>query len=251
VRLALAAVLLTGCGRLSFDARGDGSVNGDDDGPRDSVADAKVCTQLLCDAFEAPALAPIWTPFMAANATVMLDPTMAHGGASSLHFHLPATASNVGSRALINQASTLPSPIYVRAFVRLTAVAALNNRIELMLVAENTTNQENAVMLMNNGLAVYNQWTDGTINNAALPPTNTWLCLTWHVARATTATGSLTLAGDVPPAGLSNVPTDGPALEVMGFGLVLYGQNQPSAQSALDLWLDDLIVDDAPVTCSD
>lgn len=247
MRLVLAAVLLTGCGRLGFDAGtlGDGSLG---------ASDATVCTQQLCDDFEAAALAPVWNIATTGSGNVMLDTTVAHTGSSSVHFQIPALAAGVGSRAEIREAQTLAlgsTTFYVRAFVRFSDLPAGTNRIEIMRASETQTAREDAVFLMPASLALYNQWIDGTRYNNSLPPANTWLCLLWRVTRATTATGSMDLGGDVATASYANIQTEGPTLDVMLFGLSLYGGNQADPQPALDIWLDDLLVDDAPLTCSD
>jgi hypothetical protein len=258
VRLLLAAVLVAGCGRIGFSPgeTRDGAIAGDDDAARDAssaTGDAVPCAHQLCDDFESATLAPVWMMYAANSGTATLDTTIAHSGASSLKFSIPAVASG-GSHEAIYQTETLAigSPtFYVRAFVRFSVLAATNNRMELIYISEQTNGFEDAVFLEDSGLALYNEWSDATVFNGSIPPTNTWLCVTWRVTRATDLSGSMALAGDVPPASQPNIQTEGPTVDAMGFGVHLYGPNQGSPQPALDMWLDDVLIDASPLACSD
>lgn len=258
MRLALAAVLITGCGRFGFGAaadRRDGALAGDDDAARDAISDgtATACAHQLCDGYESMTLSSVWTPYEVNGGVVVVDNTVAHTGSSSVKLSIPAVASG-GSHAGIYQTDTLAigSPtFYVRAYMRFSAVAATNNRMELMYISEQTNGREDAVFLEDAGLALYNQWSDNTVFNGAVPPTNTWLCVLWRVTRATTTTGSMALSGDVPLASQPNIQTEGPPVDVMGVGVHLYAANQGSPQPALDLWIDDVLIDASPLTCSD
>jgi hypothetical protein len=67
------------------------------------------------------------------------------------------------------------------------------------------------------------------------------VCLLWSVTRATTATGQVALAGDIGPVIRDDVQTD----SVPGLG----GSNLTATQPAYELWIDDILIDDAPLTC--
>nr|MBA3542486.1 hypothetical protein [Deltaproteobacteria bacterium] len=63
---------------------------------------------------------------------------------------------------------------------------------------------------------------------------------------------ALELSGDVPTLSLSNVTTDSTTpMSLVAFGIGFANGNAPVAQPALDLWVDDVIVDMAPMTCAD
>jgi hypothetical protein len=247
LRGALAALAVVGCGRLGFSPG---------DQPDGAVADSDAaCTRQLCDDFESPALAPIWDTTNAAAGSVTIDTSVAHTGASSVRFSIASLpAPNTGMRSFIAEYTTLAlgSPtVYVRAFVRLSGLPAAGNNVEMMMATETVTGNENSVFLMDDQIALYNQWSDSTSSNGMAAPTNTWFCVLWRVTRATTMTGSMEIRGDIPPRTMVNIQTEGPQLTSMIFGLTLFAMLQPTPQPAFDMWLDDLLIDDAPLACSD
>jgi hypothetical protein len=71
--------------------------------------------------------------------------------------------------------------------------------------------------------------------------------------RSTTTTGSLTSSGDLAALTLPGVKTDSSTSPMTNLflGMGFSSSNVPVAQPALDLWIDDVIVDAAPVTCAD
>ncbi len=84
-------------------------------------------------------------------------------------------------------------------------------------------------------------------------PTGSWFCVVWKVVRSTSTSGSLETSGDVPALALANIQTDSASspMTVLTLGLGFASSNTPSAQPALDLWVDDVIAHSAPVTCAD
>jgi len=237
---------IAGCGRFGFDDR-------PSDAPApviDTASDAApACAYQICDGFEAPAVAPVWTPMGA----VAIDNTFAHTGASSVHVHTVALAPNGADAAFIRETATLAqsTPIYVRAFLRFGGLPSTNDYGPIMHVYESTNDFEDSLMFSDSALSVYTQWNNANMSTSSPPPLNTWVCVLWSVTRATTATGSVTLGGDVGSLTLTNVPTEGPALTALDIGLIFYSTQTPTAQPALDLWIDDVLVSDTPLTCAD
>jgi hypothetical protein len=241
---------MTACGRLRFDGVGQGAPPDSADAQGRDGADARFCAYQLCDDFEAPALASGWTP----SATgVSLDSTVSHTGTSSVHFRTPFLGPNIGDTARLTETATiaLGTSVYVRAFMRFGALPAVNNYGPILSVAENVGDFEDSVLLRATSLDIYNQWSDTAASNGAAPPLDTWLCVLWSVTRATTTTGAITLGGDLAPATLANVQTDGPPLTWLVVGITFYAPEQPSSQPAIDLWVDDVLVSDAPLSCTD
>jgi hypothetical protein len=249
LRIALAAFALVGCGRLGFSpGELDGAVG-------DGTSDGDACTRQLCDGFESPTLAPIWDTTGAAPGSVTIDTSVAHTGASSVRFSIASLpAPNTGQRSYITEYTTLAlgSPtVHVRAFVRLSALPAAGNNAEMMIATEHVSDNENSIFLMAASTTLYNQWSDSSSSNGTPAPTNTWFCVLWRVTRATTMTGSMEMGGDIPPRTMMNIQTEGPTLTSLTFGLTLFAMLQPTPQPAFDMWLDDLLIDDAPLTCSE
>jgi len=247
LRILLAVASCVGCGRIAFDnARGDGG--GSD---ADNPDAASACPGLvLCEGFEDPTLASYWDP----QGTFERDTGVFNRGGASMRFTTPILGPNIGSRSSITQYMTFeetPNTIYVRAFVRASGTPANNNQFPVMLISEPTNGFENSLYVRSSTLTVYNQWSDTSSSSNMALPTNTWLCVLWSVTRSTTATGGISLAGDVAAASLSNVVTDTtPPLASMSFGIILYAALQPQNPPSLQLWIDDILVDDAPLSCA-
>jgi hypothetical protein len=250
VRAYAVALLVAACGRVGFDA-----VAGGDAASSDARGDGVAATGCaaksyeLCDGFEGASFATYWTVNGAA-----LDATVAHRGSQSVHVQLPALLAGNGAESVISEAQTLAlaDPVfYVRAYVRFGSLPAGNNGMEVISAENNNFSSEDALFVYNVDLGVYEQWNCRVADNATPPPVNTWLCLLFTVTRSTTA-GQLALGGDVPPAVLSAQPTDGsPTLSDLYFGLQLAAPNAAVDQPAIDAWIDDVIVDRAPITCAD
>ena len=259
MRLARACVLLAGCGRFGFGALGAG--DGDarmGDAMHDAAGDvggdatpACLASYELCDGFEAGIDTQTWT----AQSGVTLDSTMAHRGTSSVHSHIAATAPGTQVYAMLYQTKTLPlgDPIvYVRAYFRLSALPATNNHMEAITVLQSAGGAGDYLFVQPDALYVYSQFSLAVMSNATLPPVGTWFCALWTLDRSTSSNGSITLAGDEPGTTLTSTQTDGvPSVDEMAFGIGFSANNVKTTQPALDVWVDDIIVTNTPVTCAD
>jgi hypothetical protein len=259
--VAIVGVLVGACGRLEFGTRAasdasapatdaiDGA-SGDGD---DAGGDAGGClaTYLLCDGFETPDLASWWTP---STTGVALDATVANRGAQSLHLHVDDVPVNGAGNAFVAEATTFAGSgaptFYVRAFVRMSAIPDDN----LGLIEANQSNmapEGDGVFATSSGLTVFSQFANKSRDANFTPVDGAWTCLVWTVVRATDGTGSLALGGDA-TAALDAVQTDSnPAIDNMEFGIQLANSTDTVMQSAIDVWIDDVIVAATPLTCAD
>lgn len=263
MRLARACVLLAGCGRFGFGTLGAGDsqigdVGTGSDAIRDTAGDvsgdaapACLASYELCDGFETDLNTQIWT----AQAGVTVDGTVAHRGTRSVHAHIDATASGTQVYAMLYQTKTLPlgdQIVYVRAYFRLSALPATNNHMEAITVIQSGGGAGDYLFVQPDALYVYSQFSLAVMNNGTLPPVGSWFCALWTLDRSTTSSGSITLAGDEPGTSLTATQTDGvPSVDEMAFGIGFSANNVKTAQPALDVWVDDIIVSNAPVTCAD
>jgi hypothetical protein len=255
-------VVVAGCGRFGFgtsDPSGDASGSAVDSAPRDGLGDtmgdgaAVACAPGLdlCDGFEEPTLdGAIWDT----DPMVTLDTTRAHRGAQSIHVHSPAFAANTGSYTTLRETRTITigGTFWVRAWFWLSALPAGQNGLEL-ITAERPGSAGDYLFVRSDRTSVYSQFADNSQSSMTTLPTGTWVCTIWKVVRSTSATGSLTLSGDAPAITFSNAVTDSTAMPmtVVTMGLGFSGTNVPVAQPALDLWIDDVIADSSPVSCTD
>jgi hypothetical protein len=205
----------------------------------------------LCDGFESGSFAAVWTP----GPNVTLDNTVAHRGTTSVHVHSPAIGIGVDGYFQLQQTATLAlgdPTIYVRAWVRLGSMP-LNNMGFIAVEQMGTPDNEDSLTVRPTDLAVYSQFSQQSNGNHVAPPLNTWFCVLWTVTRSTGTTGSIMLAGDPPGVPLNSVQTDDASspIKIMDFGIAFSGSVVTTAQPALDLWVDDVIVNGSAVTCAD
>jgi hypothetical protein len=245
----LVLAILAACGRVGFErvvSQGDDAAAGDGPGG-DSGGPACLPSYLLCDGFEQPAFAGIWS----VNTGAVLDHAIAHRGTSSVRMSVPGVAVGMNRYVVLGQTTTLATPgvVHVRAWIRLSALPLDN--MELITAAQPSAN-EDALFVVPGALAVYAQWNDVSVDNGTPPPTGTWMCVLWTVTRATTNTGILSLAGDPPGVTMTNEKTDGmPPVSEMDFGPGFSSTSVTVTQPALDVWFDDVIISTTPVTCAD
>jgi hypothetical protein len=267
VRWVLAACALAGCGRYAFDRTPDARAAAGSDATPIDAADATMMPDAfdeaaacagfaLCDSFEASVLASVWTP----DGTLSLDTTHAHRGAQSVHAHVPALGTGVAGFSQLDETQTLsglnvPSTFYVRAWFFLSALPAGNNRMEaISIVSATPSTIGDYTFIHASDTVIYTQADAQNALAGVPPPTNTWFCVVFRVTRGPASDGTLALTSDVIPSlTLPGVITDSNAtpIENIGLGIGFAGTNVFDPQPALDLWLDDVIVDPQPLTCAD
>jgi hypothetical protein len=242
-----ALVVIAACGRYDFSARSDAGAS---DGPdaRDPCAGFD-----LCDQFEEPSLRSVWM----ASSGVTLDTTHAHSGTQSVHLHTTQIAPGQTMYIQLGENQTLATavnPLWVRGWFWMPAFPAAGNHSELISVEQMGGGLGDYLFLYSTATVVYSQFAMATGNTPALGSPGAWFCAVFEVSRAIDATGKLTLSSDiVGPQGLTNVVTDSQAtpIRTIWLGIGFAGGNVTANQPALDLWIDDVIVHSAPVTCAD
>ncbi len=165
----------------------------------------------------------------------------------------PATPARRAWRGQTKTLALADPTFYVRAWVRLGALPAGTNHMELITAAQTGgTIYGDSLFVEPTGLSIYTQFSNSSYGETTAPPLATWFCALLTVQRATTNTGSITLGGDPAPIQLTSVTTDGnPPISLMTFGIGFAGTNVSTAQPVMDVWLDDVIVTNTPVTCAD
>lgn len=251
-----AIVLAAGCGRLGFT-----SVPGDRDSGAADVGDvgdvaasdaapACLASYARCDGFEGNSIDPAWMP----DPLITIDSTRAHRGASSVHVQSPAIAAGTDDYTVLADQATLATigtTFWVRAWLWLSALPAGMNGLEL-ITAQRPSAGGDYLFVFSNRTDVYTQY-DGVSQQAMVAvPVGGWFCAVFKVVRSTTSTGSIEASGDIPMLVLPGVQTDGvPPLEYITLGLAFSAPNVAVPQPVMDLWIDDVIIDDAAVTCAD
>jgi len=245
----LAIVVVVGggaaCGRIGFSDLVGGAPDGGGDG-------AGSCGFDLCDGFEAPAIdTSLWT----VDANVTRDTSQAHSGAASAHMHVDALPVNTDGSALIYETKTLASgsvPFWLRAWVRIDVLPVANNYMELFYAEQtNSPHLGDYLIVRRTDTQLYDDFDSAFVGTNAALPVDTWVCLIWQVVPLASG-GSIALSGDAPSIALANNSTDGsPPIRNIALGVYFDGTNLATAQPAVDVWIDDVIINSSAVTCTD
>ncbi len=249
--------LAPACGRLEFAPvpRDSDTDSADDSDVEDATGDAAAACSpglIVCDLFEAPIDSLRWD---ISGGTFNLDTTIAHRGASSVRFSIPATPAGTQVGSYIGHtdpAIAAASQLWTRAWVRMSALPTSTNAAEL-LVVQRSGALGNFVFIRNNDVQLYHQIDLQNGGASVVAPLDTWFCLLWRLTLSTTNTGGSVVTSDVLPTfAISNSITQtSPAMDNVSFGPFFATNNIDEPQPAFDVWIDDVIVDDAPVTCAD
>lgn len=244
VRTGLLVLALAGCGRVGFETGASGDAQ-----PADTPGAS--CAFDLCDDFEAEALdRSLWT----VDPTVTRDTSAAHRGSGSARMHLDALAPNAAASAVLTESRSLASSreLWVRGWFRLSSLPADGNELEVMGLAQSTTAASAHAVFVRADQVGFTVAPGISASTSLVLPSDAWFCLVWH-AKLSTSAGAIDLSGDLfdgPSASGGGIETD-PPITVLRFGARFESSQLSANQPALDVWLDDLIVHSAPITCAD
>jgi hypothetical protein len=204
----------------------------------------------LCDGFEAAALDAKWQKSLASG-VVTLDSSRAYRGQSAVHLHTNAVGAGM---------SSVDASIFTSAPLPITGTAYVRAWLYLKTPQPATTTQVINFLDANQGGVAYVVESGGNagINDYALPQTYTasasttvpfdrWTCLQMQLAQ-TAASGDISIFIDGAKVDVMLTGSATPPMNRVAFGLDYY---MPPAIAAQDAWLDEVIVDDKPISCSD
>jgi uncharacterized protein YjbI with pentapeptide repeats len=209
----------------------------------------------VCEGFDGPLNLTRWTDDSSLG-SVAIDSSRAFRGASSLHVHTNASAT-AGSepQGLLHTTDGFPiaTTIYLRAWVYM--LSSNPTPFGQVLILPNAAGSAGVVYAAKDHHPLLNDFSAGpeTESAAFTIPTDRWVCLRIEVSQ-TAATGTIKLfVGDeTSESEVSDVTATGantPAVTRMYLGLDFYGN--PANIAAADMWLDEVILDDKPVTCAE
>jgi hypothetical protein len=246
-------VLAAGCGRFGFSEReATDAATVRDDGLLDATQTSVCDAAALCDGFEGSDVGSAWIK----RGAVSVDNTFAHSGSQSVHMHIdPVPAGGSLDARIVNSTllAATPGPLWIRAWVKLGSLPATNNHMELICLDQSSSPYYgDCVFVYSDATALYTQFTNAVMEGSA-PPVLPWFCYVWQVDRSPTS-GDMHLTSDVVPnIDLVGEATDSAAnpVDSIALGGAFYSGNTPTAQPAMDIWFDDVIISTSPVTCSD
>jgi hypothetical protein len=207
-------------------------------------------TYKLCDGFEAATISSANWNQDTNGGTFTIDTGFAYRGNQSLHIHNNGSA-NAGANPFTNltnfSAFPLSGTAYARAFFYFppSYPGAFNQVLNFA-----NGSGDGAAFATKNGHPVLNDYTAPTAYNesATTIPTGKWVCLSLSIAQgASTGTAKL-FVDDVEVADVTATGVGTPTMSHIYIGVDWV--NNPASFPANDVWVDEVIINDSPVTCA-
>jgi hypothetical protein len=207
---------------------------------------------ILCEDFEHGLDSNTWPTVNSTNASVVVDTSNAHRGTQSLHVTgfavAPAAAPAMVDGTIVHPA-TLPSTVYMRAFMFFSAVPPSVSE-GFMGVQQNHSPYGGLQVELQAGNWAVTDWAASpnfNDDNGGPASGQQWHCVEWLVQQNAGA-GAIDIWVDGQElTGLKTSNLYVPDIEQMPFGLSFY--NVP-AQPQYEAWVDDIYVDTSPVGCA-
>jgi hypothetical protein len=255
----LACVALGGCGRIAFDPLGGGgdanggdANGGGDSGAADTMAPVQcVAGMIVCDSFEQGLTTVGWNR-STLNGTMDVDTTRAHRGTTSIYAHtnpIPSPSANSPS-AIVSSGQGLPitGTLHARAWIYVASPHPTGEFDQVINFAD--VAGDGISVGARNGVIAANDYTDVAYaeSGTAQLPLDRWACLQLSIPSGTAGTTRVYLDGaEVTDVALSKSTTQpAPTRIEVGVQWVATVTDWP----ATDVWFDDVIVDDQPITCA-
>lgn len=244
-------VVSLGCGRLSFDPlASDTRADAANDSP--SELPLNCSGRLICDGFESATLASSWSS-QTVNGNLVVDSVRTHRGTRALHVHTDAGVIGDVRKAEILSSSQLPTNatpriLYARAWVYFPSPHA--NAYNQFITFSNTSG--NGFSLGNRDLNVItNHFAGGDFFESATTqvPLDRWVCFKYEAPLNQTGTVRSFVDGNEVTDIADPLTMPEGTMTQLYLGLDWAGLSETIP--AIDVWLDDIIVDDAPISCAD
>jgi hypothetical protein len=215
-----------------------------------------VNTGQLCLDFE-HAIPSNWTTVQT-NSVVVVGTNYAHSGTHALHVHLDSVASATSAGGYLTETQTFTgttplSAFHVRAFILFPLPAPLQSAVPIFVAAQTATpygvmdfEVDDAHYAMYDSFASTTNYTE----TSASFPTGAWQCIEWVVQIGSPGVLALVSNGVTFAANeIHDTTASTPPLGILQIGGQL---NNLSTQASpvVDLWLDDIVVSDTVIGCT-
>lgn len=245
---------------------GDASTSGDDGGTPPAIdasapiGDMSRCGAatglLLCEGFEGPLDARLWTVVEDHGGVVRVDADRAARGLSALHVH---AAPSGGSRATITETRTFATPhdtLFVRAFVYTTSplpeghddlfsVTGTDDRYQIALAIGG----DQFKPLYHDPASEYSVWPE----TSPAFPTDRWACIEWQIDEARHQVR--TFVDDVEVTEIAVTGSERPVWTIpeaasLTLGVFLFHDETATSSAGFDFFIDELAVSETRVGCA-
>jgi hypothetical protein len=256
----IACSALAACGRFGFDSgRGSGDGDGGIRPPIDSMTNGDApdsaalfnCkmshpTALFCDGFEAP-LNETYAYSILDNGRAEATTTRAYRGSRALEVETLAINEFKSARWGMFFPSMIASgDLYIRAYYWISAGTQITDHASILTTGYGVAPYPSAYVLLTPGeITLQSDGNSFTFTRGF--PREQWTCLELHIAvDATNGQVDLNVDGI---AAMTTPPTD--TLAGQGYtGLDIGLHYATPAQAPVEMWIDELVVDVAPIGCN-
>jgi hypothetical protein len=200
----------------------------------------------FCDGFENAGPAPLgsnWSFIVAAQGTATIDTSRFYRGKSSLHLHSNGATTDVE----VQETKFIPTHFFIRAFVYVPT--GFDDRAAPIFLAEQNVNPYTGITLdlINGSFQTNNNVGGGVIKTSGTAmPKDQWVCLVWEVQTGATGFTNVTV-GSLLASGLGGTQALNPNPAIGQIALTLLGS---AGSPARDLWIDEVIIDNKTVSCT-
>jgi hypothetical protein len=209
-----------------------------------------VCPGQYCAGFDDGTYGPFAQDTLE-NSTVAIDNSFSFRGSSSVHFHTNASAGPTECISQIYATGAGATDFFVRAWMYLQP-PSLPVMMRYMLASETVSPYSGTGLITDTDgkLAQYNSIAVDETKSASALPTGRWVCVEWEVLVGNPGTLRLWLDDAAVNDLTVNERTDpGAPLSRLALGLWVYSST-PGARPAVDLWMDEIVVDTKRVGCA-
>jgi hypothetical protein len=199
---------------------------------------------LVCDDFEAGGPGSAWAPFAKGDGTGIVDGAHTRDGSSALH----VTVTTLGSEYVLQWRDipqTTGTDLFVRAYLYFPALPDGGTGLFTMIEAGAPFAGGRVILDDTGELTLHDEVTG---ENAPQNPTlvaGRWTCLEWELLEANAGHMNLWIDDEL---GASYEGDTLPATKIASVNVGAVYQNGTPTRS-FEVWLDDVVIDDARITC--
>jgi hypothetical protein len=240
---------LLGIAACALVTRFDPAVTSDDAStPAEGGNGGCTSTAVFCEDFESGTINnKTWNAPMDVGGTWNVDsrPDPVHSGNHALHLHSDdATQADAATQTLVAWETTgnqWPSTLYLRAFVWWGATLASANTVSNFLQLQNADRSAGYVLYAGTNQIGWTDWLTGDSRGVAMsPPQMTWTCVEWAFNGADVEVS----INSQKNTGLGDMSAPMVAFSELDIGLLFSGP-----EPAMDLYIDDVVLDVNPIPC--
>lgn len=220
--------------------------------PADLLSPPSLCptsTAVLCDSFETGAPLAAWSKNQN-RGTITVETTRAYRGTRSLHAHQDALTTGQDAQATLYLQSFPQPDVWVRLFVYVPSAFPAADASPVGAL-QSVSPWHGAFLNLHSGVfATYNDTPTTPIERiSTVPvPTNRWFCLEYALRIGATGYVRASVDGTaIADFAASQSTTATPAIGTLFVGLSVYASANVAAR---DLWIDEIVIDNKPIGCT-